>query len=68
MTSIARKKFVENPRVLYIRVMVSNDCCPACREAEGAYSKDEVPSLPVEGCSSPYGCRCFYQPFLDELI
>jgi hypothetical protein len=66
-TSIARKKFQENTKVLYIRIMVSDDCCPACRESEGAYSKTEIPSLPIEGCSNPIGCRCFYQPFLDEL-
>jgi hypothetical protein len=23
--------------------------------------------LPVEGCSHALGCRCFYQPVLDEI-
>jgi RNA polymerase subunit RPABC4/transcription elongation factor Spt4 len=67
-TAIALKNFQENPRVRYVRITVSDDCCPACREAEGAYDKHEVPEIPVEGCSHPLGCRCFYTPSLDELF
>jgi hypothetical protein len=66
-TSVARKFFQENPRVKYVRLVVAHDCCPACREAEGAYDKEKVPTLPVEGCCGMNGCRCFYQPFLEEL-
>ncbi len=66
-TAIALNRFKENPRVKYVRVVVSNDCCPACQELEGAYKMDEAPSLPAEGCSHPLGCRCFYQPFLTEI-
>jgi len=45
--------------------MVNRDCCPACRAAEGAYEFDQAPELPLEGCSHPDGCRCFYAPVLD---
>jgi len=66
-TAVALKRFQENSRVIYVRISVAHDCCPACREAEGAYAKDAVPSLPIEGCSHANGCRCFYQPVLDEV-
>lgn len=66
-TSVALKQFEKNPRVKYVRVVVDHDCCPACQDAEGAYQKGQTPKLPIEGCSHHLGCRCFYQPFLDEL-
>jgi hypothetical protein len=66
-TSVALQKFIESPRVKYVHIMVYHDCCPACQDVEGAYEKDKVPHLPVEGCSHAQGCRCFYQPFLTEL-
>ena len=66
-TAVALKRFQENPRVQYVRVVVYDDCCPACRSTKGAYAKDEAPKLPVEGCSHKLGCRCFYQPFLTEI-
>lgn len=66
-TAVALQRFQENTRVKYVRVVVSHDCCPACRQTEGAYAKDEAPALPVAGCSHALGCRCFYQPFLDDL-
>lgn len=66
-TSVARKRYQANSRVKYIRIIVNQDCCPACRELEGAYPKDEVPHLPAEGCSHRLGCRCSYQPFLTEI-
>ena len=67
-TAVALKSYQANSRVQYVRVMVMHDCCPACREVEGAYAKDEVPALPVESCSHPLGCRCFYQPFLTDIF
>ena len=67
-TAIALKKFQMTPRVRYVRIVVADHCCPACREMEGAYPKDQVPRLPVEGCSHERGCRCFYQPFLTEIF
>jgi hypothetical protein len=61
------KKHTLNPRVKYLLVVVFHDCCPACREVEGSYEKDKAPLLPVEGCSHALGCRCFYQPVLEEI-
>ena len=49
-----------------VRILVSNDCCPVCRRIEGAYSFEDVPELPIEGCSHPTGCRCYYAPVLDR--
>ncbi len=66
--AVALKKYKENPRVEYIRIAVSADCCPACRKVEGTYSKENVPVLPVVGCSHEYGCRCFYEPILNEIF
>ena len=66
-TAVAYKRLVVNPRVLNVRLMVANDCCPACRESEGTYTKDKLPKLPVEGCSHALGCRCFYEPMLSEI-
>lgn len=66
-TAVARARLMENPRVGTIRLMPHGDCCPACREAEGEWPKDQVPTLPVPGCSHPLGCRCFYEPALLEI-
>ena len=66
-TGVALKRFRANPRVNQVRIEVMDDACPACMEIAGAYSKDEVPPLPAEGCSHDLGCRCFYQPYLNEI-
>lgn len=66
-TAVALKQLQANPRVIYVRISVAGDCCPACRQAEGAYAKDSAPKLPIEGCSHALGCRCFYQPVLDVI-
>lgn len=66
-TAIALKRIQSNPRVKNVRLVVSNECCPACRSAEGTYEKDEAPRLPVEGCSHGLGCRCFYEPMLNDI-
>lgn len=66
-TAVALKKFQDNPRVKNIRLVVAHDSCPACQQMEGAYDKFQAPPLPVEGCSHLYGCRCFYEPMLDEI-
>ena len=63
----ALQKFQENPRVINVRLIVAADCCPACAAYEGTYDKFKVPQLPIEGCSHPYGCRCFYQPMLNTI-
>lgn len=67
MTAVALKRLQANPRVLNVRVVVAHDCCPACYLVEGTYPKDQVPRLPVEGCSHANGCRCFYEPMLSEI-
>lgn len=67
-TAVALRKYQANPRVSRIYIVVSKDSCPACRAVEGAYDKFDVPKLPVEGCSHPNGCRCFYEPFLTEIF
>ena len=64
----ALERFRSNPRISKIRVIVAHDACPACREKEGTYEKDEVPSLPTVGCSHPNGCRCFYEPKLEVIF
>lgn len=67
-TAVTLKKFQENPRVNAVHVIVHEDACPACQEIAGTYSKDQAPSLPVIGCSHENGCRCFYQPLLEEIF
>lgn len=58
----------ENLRVSRITVIVYDSACPACRSVQGTYEKDEVPDLPVEGCSCPNGCTCNYLPVLADLF
>ncbi len=63
--AVALKRYKENPRVKAIRVVVAADACPVCLATAGTYAKDEVPTLPVEGCSHEGGCRCTYEPLYD---
>jgi hypothetical protein len=58
----------DNPRVLNLRLVVANDACPACQAMEGTYAKDKLPAVPVVGCSCANGCRCFFEPTLDEIF
>lgn len=67
LTAVALRRFLDNPRVKNIRLVVAEDACPACAAAEGTYEKEKAPALPVEGCSEVNGCRCFYEPMLDEI-
>jgi hypothetical protein len=66
-TAVALKRFQNNSRVRMIRLIAMHDACPACLEVARTYEKDLAPKLPVEGCSHSLGCRCFYQPYLDEI-
>jgi hypothetical protein len=66
-TSVALRQLQANERVSRVRLIVSDDACPACRAAEGEFTKDLVPALPVRGCSHAHGCRCFYEPALVEI-
>lgn len=61
----ALNRIVENGVATGVRILVYHDCCPVCRAYEGAYDFDNVPQLPLEGCSHPLGCRCHYAPILD---
>jgi hypothetical protein len=63
----ALERFKKNYRVRHVLLEVHGDACPACRARQGAYPKDSAPKLPLEGCSHANGCRCFYQPVLDEI-
>lgn len=65
--AVTLQRIQDNPRIAYVRIAVSRDCCPACREAQGAYAKETAPKLPIEGCSHGMGCRCFYQPVFEEI-
>jgi RNA polymerase subunit RPABC4/transcription elongation factor Spt4 len=67
-TALVLKSFQENPRVYMVHVITHADACPACQEIQGTYPKDRVPKIPVEGCSHEHGCRCFYQPMLEEIF
>ncbi len=67
-TAVALKRFQANPRVRLVRISIGADACPACYDVQGAYPKDAVPRLPVEGCSHYKGCRCYYEPVLDEIF
>lgn len=48
-----------------VRILVAPDACPVCRAFEGAYNFEDVPELPLEGCSRPGGCNAVYAPVLD---
>lgn len=64
-----QKKALENIKnglATKVRILTNRDCCPVCEAMEGAYSFDDVPELPIEGCSHPHGCRCHYAPVLDQ--
>jgi uncharacterized protein (UPF0212 family) len=66
-TVAALARFQDNVRVSMVRVSVADDCCPACASMQGAYSKEKAPILPQPACSSPNGCRCFYEPVLNDI-
>ncbi len=67
VTAASLKRIRANDRISAVRLAVPADACPACLAVEGTYPKDKVPALPVEGCSEPNGCRCFYEPVLEEI-
>lgn len=68
ITEATLERLRNNPRVSKIRLIVAHDACPACRELEGEYAREQVPSLPNSGCSHPLKCRCFYEPALTEIF
>jgi hypothetical protein len=62
----ALKRIREGGVATKVRILANHDSCPVCNAVEGAYEFDEVPELPLEGCSHPQGCRCYYAPVLDR--
>jgi hypothetical protein len=65
---MALKNFIVNPRVNSIRINAAADACPLCEELRGTFPKNEVPHLPHEGCSHTNGCRCAYEPVLNDIF
>jgi hypothetical protein len=63
----ALERMRSNERISRIRLIVPHDACPACRQVEGDYAKDQVPEIPLDKCSHPLGCRSFYEPMLTEV-
>lgn len=61
----ALRKIIEGGVATKVRILVDDEACPVCRAVEGAYDFDEVPEIPIEGCSNPNGCNAFYAPVLD---
>lgn len=57
---------IRNGLATKVRILANQDSCPVCTATEGAYDFDKVPALPMDGCSHPDGCRCFYEPVLDR--
>ena len=50
---------IKNGLATKVRILTYHDCCPYCKTMEGAYAFEDVPPLPHEACSHPYGCRCY---------
>lgn len=68
LNAVALRRFIENPRVSAIRISVAAGSCPLCYEGRGTFPKQAVPALPHEGCSHQYGCRCTYEPVLNDIF
>lgn len=64
--AVALKHMQENPRVRAVRVTVADNACSSCYTLMNTYPKDKVPSLPHLSCSHKDGCRCFYEPVLED--
>jgi len=56
---------IRNGLATKVRILVALDACPVCRAAEGVYDFDNVPELPLEGCSNGGECYAVYAPVLD---
>ncbi len=65
--AVALKNLRSNPRVRAVRISVNEDACPVCQQARGNYPIDQVPVLPIKGCSNPNGCHCSYEPWLSSI-
>ena len=45
-----------------IRLLCSDDACPACKRAARVYRLSQVLEIPVGGCTGEIGCRCSITP------
>jgi len=68
VTARSLREILASPRVTAVFVVAPAHACPACRRAQGTFSKDSsrIPELPIEGCSCPGGCTCRYEPLVTE--
>lgn len=57
----------DNPRVAKVRVSAPKDCNVG-QSVQGVFDKEDVPELPVKGCSRPGGCICNYEPVLNDIF
>lgn len=57
---------IRNGLATKVRILVAGNACPVCQHFEGAYALDDVPELPLEGCSRADGCNAVYAPVLDR--
>jgi len=50
----------------YLAVVARDDnACEACKSvADRGYLPLRAPPLPVESCTSAFGCRCRYEPWV----
>ncbi len=66
LTAVSLKRMQENPRVRLIRISTAADACSHCDGLMKTYPKNKVPALPHRGCSHENGCRCMYEPVLED--
>ncbi len=57
---------IKNGLATKVRIFAPADACPVCTTTEGVYEFDEVPELPLEGCSCLQGPTAMYAPVLDQ--
>ena len=63
----ALSQILKSPRARMVQIVSWHDCCPTCRKVQGTHPRNNLPSLPVAGCSGEHGCRCQYEPFVIEV-
>jgi hypothetical protein len=68
VSAVSLSALKANPRVKAITLSVSSNACPACKAMQGTYDKENVPELPIHGCSEPQGCTGTYMPVLSEIF
>ena len=56
-----------NVRVNQVRISAPKECNVG-QSVQGVYEKEDVPELPVKGCSRPGGCICNYEPILNDIF